>query len=248
MSTLSVNIPKSQKLAGDSRSDRYLQATRLVSDLHQRAAFDIPAMLREVIEGAAELVPGAQYAGVMVAQRRRPVDSAAATHRYPVLLDEIQNRCLQGPGLSAGARQESFRIDDLARDHRWPLYREQAVKLTPIRSILSVGMFKEGGTTATLSFYSEVANAFEDESVNMGSIFATHTGLVWNMMRRDQQFRSALASRDVIGQAKGRMMERFDIDGNQAFAMLKLKSQDSNTPIAQVAQRIVAGQLWSSPE
>jgi hypothetical protein len=30
-------------------------------------------------------------------------------------------------------------------------------------------------------------------------------------MRREQQFRRALASRDVIGQAKGMLMERFNI-------------------------------------
>ncbi len=149
-------MPKSQELDGNSLSDKYLRATRLVSDLHQRAAFDIPALLREVIEGAAGLVPGAQYAGVTVTQRRHLSETVAATHRYPVLMDEIQNRCQQGPGLSAAALQESIRVDDLVGDDRWPLYREQAVKQTPIRSILSVGMFKEGGTTATLSFYSEV--------------------------------------------------------------------------------------------
>jgi GAF domain-containing protein len=225
-----------------------LRATRLVSDLHRRPTIDLPALLREVIEGAAELVPGAQYAGVTVNQRRRLSDTAAASHRYPELLDEIQNRCQQGPGLVAGALQESIRIDDLVGDDRWPLYREEVLEQTPIRSILSVGMFKEGGTTATLGFYAEVANAFDDESVGAGSILATHTGLVWNMMRRDQQFRSGLASRDVIGQAKGRMMERFNIEAGQAFEMLKLMSQDSNTPIAQVAQRVVAGQVWSSSE
>jgi GAF domain-containing protein len=240
-------MTKSQELSCNSRSDLYLRATRLVSDLHQRAAFDIPALLRELIEGAAELVPGAQHAGVMVTQRRRLSDTAAATHRYPVLMDEIQNRCRQGPGLTAGALQESIRVDDLVGDDRWPLYRQETLKQTPIRSILSMGIFKEGGTTATLSFYAEVANAFDDESVNLGLIFAAHTGLVWNMVRRDQQFRSALVSRDVIGQAKGRMMERFNIDDAQAFAMLKLMSQDSNTPIAQVAQRVVAGQVWPSP-
>jgi hypothetical protein len=239
-------MPESQELYGNSRSNLYLRATRLVSDLHQRAGSDIPALLREVIEGAAELVPGAQHAGVMVTQRRRLSDTAAATHRYPVLIDEIQNRCQQGPGLTAGALQENIRVDDLVGDDRWPLYRQETLKHTPVRSILSMGLFKEGGTTATLSFYAEVANAFDDESVNVGLIFATQTGLVWDMMRRDQQFRSALASRDVIGQAKGRMMERFDIDDAQAFSMLKLMSQQSNTPIAQVAQRIVAGQVWPS--
>ena len=57
-------------------------------------------------------------------------------------------------------------------------------------------------------------------------------------MRRDQQFRVALVSRDVIGQAKGRLMERFDIDAAEAFERLKQMSQDGNTPIAQVAQRV----------
>jgi ANTAR domain len=242
-----VKMPKSQEPDRISKSNRYLRVTRLVSEL-QRAAFDIPALLHEVIEGAAELVPGAQYAGVTVIQRRRPSETAAATHPYPALIDEIQNRCQQGPGLSAGALQESIRVDNLVGDDRWPLYREETLKQTPIRSVLSVGMFKEGGTSASVSFYAEVANAFDDESVNVALIFATHTGLVWNMMRRDQQFRTALASRDVIGQAKGRMIERFNIDDAQAFSMLKLMSQDSNTPIAQVAQRVVAGQVWRSPE
>jgi GAF domain-containing protein len=226
----------------------HLRATRLVSDLHRRAAFDLPALLREVIQGAAGLVPGAQYAGITVNQRRRLSDDGVATHRYPVLLDEIQNRCQQGPGLTAGALQECIRVDDLVGDDRWPPYREEALEQTPIRSILSVGMFKEGGTTATLSLYAEVANAFDDESVDLGLIFATHVGLVWNMMRRDRQFRSALTSRDVIGQAKGRMMERFNIDAAQAFEMLKLMSQHSNTPVAQIAQRVVAGQVWPSSE
>jgi AmiR/NasT family two-component response regulator len=44
-----------------------------------------------------------------------------------------------------------------------------------------------------------------------------------------------------IGQAKGRLMERFDIDAAEAFERLKQMSQDRNTPIAQVAQRVAGG-------
>jgi GAF domain-containing protein len=227
----------------DSRSDTYLWVARLVSDLHQRYVFDIPGLLRELLECAAESVPGSQYGSVTVAQPQRPSDTVAATHRYPVMLDEVQNRCQQGPGLAAGAMRESIWVDNLVDDDRWPLYREAALEQTPVRSILSIGMFKEGETTATLSFYAETANAFDDESVDLAAIFATHTGLVWNMVRRDQQFRAALASRDVIGQAKGRMMERLNIDADQAFEILKLMSQNLNTPLAQVAQSVVAGQV-----
>jgi hypothetical protein len=236
-----MDQPSSDRLPPNSQSAMFLQATQLVSDLHQRASFDIPAMLRELIHSAATSVPGAQYAGITVTQKRRRSQSAAATHRYPVMLDEIQSRHQQGPCLTAAALQGSVRIDDLDADERWPLYREEALKQTPIRSILSYGMFREGATTAALNFYAEPVDAFDDGSVNLGLIFATHTALVWNMMRRDQQFRGAIVSRDIIGQAKGQLMERFDVDADAAFAMLKRMSQESHTPINQIAQRIVTG-------
>lgn len=199
-------------------------------------------MLRELIEGAARSVPGAQYAGITVTQKRRRSQTASATHRYPVMLDEIASRHKQGPCLAAAAMRESVRIDDLQADNRWPLYRDEALRQTPIRSILSYGMFREGATTAALNFYAEPANAFDDGSVDLGLIFATHTALVWNMTRRDQQFRNALLSRDIIGQAKGRLMERFDVDAEKAFLMLKQMSQESNAQITQVAQQIVSGE------
>ena len=236
-----VNMPKSEELSLDSQTAMYLQATQFVSDLHQRASFDTPALLSGLIAGAAELVQGAQYAAITVTQRRLGIDTAAATHRYPVMLDKIQGRYQQGPCLTAAVLQESVRVDDLVRDDRWPLYRGAALRQTPIRSILSFGMFKEGVSSAALNFYAESPDVFDDESVNLGLIFATHAALIWNMMRRDQQFRVALVSRDIIGQAKGRLMERFDVDAAEAFERLKQMSQDGNTPIAQIAQRVTSG-------
>ena len=229
-----------ESLLANSQTSMFLQAAQLVADLHQRTSFDPPALLRDLIEGAAKSVPGAQYAGITVTQKRRRSQTAAATHRYPVVLDEIQSRYQQGPCLTAAALQDSVRIDDLDADDRWPLYRDEALKQTPIRSILSFGMFRDGGTTAALNFYAEPINAFHDGSANLGLIFATHTALVWNMMRRDQQFRSAIVSRDIIGQAKGTLMERFGIDAAEAFEMLKQMSQGSNTQIIHIAQRIVS--------
>ncbi|MDT5165511.1 MAG: hypothetical protein QOC88_2405, partial [Mycobacterium sp.] len=129
-------------------------------------------------------------------------------------------------------------------DDRWPLFREKAIAETPVRSILSLGLLKEGGTAAALNFYAESPKAFDDASADLGSVFAAHAGLVWDLVRRDQQFRAALDSRDIIGQAKGKLMERFNIDADEAFNTLKVVSQRSNTPIARVAKRIVSGEVW----
>lgn len=221
----------------------HLKAAQSVADLHRRAAHS-SALLGELTACAVKSVPGARYAGLTVTKKKRHSETAAATHQYCVLLDEVQNHCQQGPCLTAAGLQRTIRIDDLARDDRWPLFREKAIAETPVRSVLSLGLLKEGGTTAALNFYAEATNAFDDTSAELGLIFATHAGLVWDLVRRDQQFRAALVSRDIIGQAKGKMMERFNIDADEAFNMLKLVSQHSNTPVAQVAQRVVSSDVW----
>jgi hypothetical protein len=161
-------------------------------------------------------------------------------------MDESRTAVSRGPGLTAGTLPEASAstISSETIGGRCTAGRHSSRR--PFGPSCRSESSKKAGPLPTLSFYTEVANAFDDESVNVGLIFATHTGLVWNMMRRDQQFRSALASRDVIGHAKVRMMERLNINDAQAFAMLKLKSQDSNTRIAQVAQRVVTGEVWPS--
>jgi transcriptional regulator with GAF, ATPase, and Fis domain len=127
----------------------------------------------------------------------------------------------------------------LTREHRWPAYCREATEQTPIRSIVSFQLFADHHSMGALNFFAEQPDAFDDEAAELGLILATHTALAWNMVRRDEQFRSALASRDIIGQAKGMIMERFNIDAVQAFELLKKLSQSSNTPLAVVAHEIV---------
>jgi AmiR/NasT family two-component response regulator len=90
-----------------------------------------------------------------------------------------------------------------------------------------------------LNFYSRRAGVFDAAAVEDGMVVATHVALAWNLARRDQQFHSALATRDIIGQAKGMLMERFKIDAVQAFEVLKRLSQNSNTPLVDIADDIV---------
>jgi len=59
------------------------------------------------------------------------------------------------------------------------------------------------------------------------------------MARENEQLRRALESRDVIGQAKGMLMERFDVDAAAAFGLLTRLSQESNTRLVHVAQKLI---------
>jgi transcriptional regulator with GAF, ATPase, and Fis domain len=199
----------------------------------------VDSLLEELTESAVKAVPGARYAGITVADRDGTVHSASSTGRYPALLDKIQHAHGEGPCLSAAWEQHVIRIDDLTLERRWPAYSSDAVEQTPIRSIVSFQLFTEHQTMAALNLYAEQPDAFDDDAVELGLIFATHTTLAWKTLRREEQFRHALESRDIIGQAKGMVMERFKIDAVQAFELLKRLSQNSNTPVVAVARRLI---------
>jgi transcriptional regulator with GAF, ATPase, and Fis domain len=208
--------------------------------LLQREVTDGDALLTELTQSAVRAVPGASHAGITVAERDGSVHTAASsTSRYPALLDKIQQTHREGPCLSAAWQQHMIRIDDLTVDERWRAFCRDAVEQTPIRSIMSFRLFADLKKMGALNFYAEQPAVFDDDAVESGLILATHAALAWKLVRREEQFRSALGSRDIIGQAKGMLMERFKIDAVQAFELLKRLSQNSNTPVAAVARQLV---------
>lgn len=215
------------------------QVNELIRVIQDRTPADVDAVLAELVESAVGYVPGAEYVGVTIAGRAGEVRTAAATGTYPKLLDAIQQRWGQGPCLSAAWEHHVIKIDDIQDEVRWPDFCREVATMTPIRSVLAYQLFADHQTMGALNFYAQTAEVFDSASVEAGMVAATHIALAWNLARRDQQFRSALATRDIIGQAKGMFMERFKIDAVQAFEVLKRLSQNSNTPLVDIAHEIV---------
>ena len=108
----------------------------------------------------------------------------------------------------------------------------------PIRSVLSFQLFANRNKIGALNLFADEPNVFDLHAEDIGVVYATHAALAWNTIKKDQQFNSALANRDVIGQAKGILMERFDIDALAAFDLLKKLSQESNTKLVEIARQI----------
>jgi transcriptional regulator with GAF, ATPase, and Fis domain len=216
------------------------KVAQLMRDVHRQDLIDVDTVLRDLTESALETLPPAQYAGVTIASRDGEVRTAASIGRYPALLDKIQERHRAGPCLSAAWEQQVVRIDDVAATHdRWSGFCRDVISETPIRSVMSFQLFADHHTMGALNFYAEQPGSFDDNATGIGVMLATHVAVAWNMVRRDMQFRSALASRDIIGQAKGMVMERFKIDAVQAFELLKRLSQSSNTPVVAIARQLV---------
>jgi GAF domain-containing protein len=217
----------------------HLRIAEMVQQLHSRPDTDSDTVIAELAEHAAVEIPGAEYAGVTVTRNAKNIDTPAATHKWPILLDEIQQRHREGPCLTAAWEEKTIHVADLEADDRFPLYRQDALERTPIRSVMAFQMFIAGETMGALNVYAEEPHAFGQESRGIGLIFAAHSSVAWISARRDEQFKRALASRDTIGQAKGMIMERYGVDAVQAFEVLRKLSQDSNVPLVQVATELV---------
>lgn len=86
----------------------------------------------------------------------------------------------------------------------------------------------------TLEAISEVERARHDERLRA-------------LTAENQQLRRAIKTRDTIGQAKGMLMERFDIDAVAAFGLLAKLSQDTNSPVEQIAVKLLEADHPPSP-
>jgi GAF domain-containing protein len=229
--------------ASAARISIHRRIAQHVYDMQHRSGADVETVVTDLVNAAVADIPGAQYAGITVIKKRVRVLTEATTHRYPTILDNIQNQHLQGPCLAAQWEQHTVRIPDLATESRWPAYCRDALQATPIRSVTSFELFTGGEMMGALNIYADEPNAFSSEAEELGVVFATHAALAWRSVRKEHEFSSALASRDIIGQAKGMIMERYRIDAVQAFEILKRLSQDSNTPLAQLAQRLATADV-----
>jgi len=230
--TVTVNDPNGVE-------STHLRIAELVQNLHSRPDTDSDTVLDELVEHAAVEIPGAQYAGITVTRNAKNIDTPAATHKWPILLDEVQQRHREGPCLTAAWEEKIIHVADLETDDRFPLYRQDALEQTPIRTIMAFQLFIADQTMGALNVYAEQPHAFDQTSKEIGRVFAAHSSVAWNAARREEQFKRALASRDTIGQAKGMIMERYGVNAVQAFDVLRKLSQDSNVPLVQVASELV---------
>jgi hypothetical protein len=98
----------------------------------------------------------------------------------------------------------------------------------------------------SLNAYGLAESAFDDEAREIGFILAVHaSAAVRAVAQRSSSedpdgdlFHQALMSRDVIGQAKGILMERLKVSPDDAFDMLRRASQGLNVKLREVAQRL----------
>ncbi|BBY45866.1 GAF and ANTAR domain-containing protein [Mycolicibacterium celeriflavum] len=199
----------------------------------------VDEVLEDVTATAKELIPGADTVGVLLVARGGKFESLAGTSDLPHELDELQMQFGEGPCVQVALNESIVRTDDFRSEERWPRYAAAAVE-RDILSGLSVKLYTAERTAGALNMFSTKPHAFDAEDETIGAILAAHAAAAILASREGEQLKSAMSSRDRIGQAKGIIMERYGVDDVRAFEMLKQLSQDSNVKLADIAQRVIS--------
>ena len=111
---------------------------------------DINEYLHLICLAAIDAVPGADYSGITLADRRGKLETPAASHLLVYEVDAVQYRYKQGPCVDAVQGRWQARSDDLEVDARWPDYGPMAAELG-IKSQMGIELFDEPGLVAGLN-------------------------------------------------------------------------------------------------
>lgn len=199
---------------------------------------DTESTLRSIVDGAVAIVPGARWAGVSLIEGRT-VEPRVPSDPIVAKLDSLQSELDEGPCLSALREHRTILIDDMATDNRWPKFSHAAIDIGA-RTLLTFQLYVTHHNLGALNLYGSEPGVFAEDSIMVGEIVAQHASVALIGAAAEAQFDAALSSRDVIGQAKGIIMERFQVNSTAAFNLLTRLSQESNTKLVDIARSLVA--------
>lgn len=191
------------------------------------------------VDLAVSMVHGCTSAGLFELDRSGQVRTTAATDPLVERGDQLQLELGEGPCLTALVGEPVVLSRDLTTEERWASWSRAASRELGIRSMLSLQLYTGPRSHGSINLYSTEPDAFDDRDQAVAVSLAAQIAAAITAARRDDQLTASAASRTVIGQAQGILMERYGLDASQAFSALVRTSQSSNTKLYAVAETLV---------
>jgi GAF domain-containing protein len=207
---------------------------RLALELHDSGG--VEETVQAVVDFALQAL-NCSHAGVALATRGRP-EVPAVTDPVVEEIYRWQMAGGKGPLVESMRDHSTVLIRDTATDTRWPDWSAKVLSLG-VHSVLDVPLTTGASTVGVLGLYSVLPDAFDADDEAIAAILARHASVAVASARKEESLARAVDARKLIGQAMGILMERYDVDGDRAFAILKRYSQDTNTKLRDVAQQLI---------
>jgi GAF domain-containing protein len=201
--------------------------------------------LRKVAEAGCALLANCSAASVTIVERGH-ASTAASTDESAEALDALQYEDDAGPCLSAAREHRLVRIDDMTSDGRWPTFAEAAAE-RGVFSSLSIPLVLAGDDRAGgINIYRKVEVGFGPDDERLAMAFAAQASAVvanaeayWSTFEMTRNLTRAMESRAVIEQAKGVLIAWHGLGDDDAFDMLRGRSQTENRKLRDIAAEVV---------
>ncbi|MDI5975440.1 GAF and ANTAR domain-containing protein [Amycolatopsis magusensis] len=208
-------------------------------------------VLQRVVDAAYRLVPGTELASITLRSPDGRFHTPVETEPVALELDQVQYDTGEGPCVSAAQPDGPayVRSEDLGADPAWPRFGPAAAR-HGYHSVLSTAVLPDARPprlSGALNLYSTRPGGFSEDAQDVALLLSTHASLALARTEtftraelQAAQLRQAIDSRDVIGQAKGILMQRRGLTADEAFALLRRTSQRLNVKLTEVAEALTA--------
>jgi GAF domain-containing protein len=218
-------------------ADLHAQLAEASRELH--AEPDTKHTLQRSVVLATELISNCDYAGISIVHRNGTIDTPAATHELVNRGDELQYVLGEGPCLDAIWHYDTVISANLAEEERWTRWAPCVAAELSIRSMLALRLFTSTELVGALNLYSKDIDAFDEDDAYTGTYIAAQVAVAIAEEQQTESLRIGALNRTIIGQAQGILMERYKVDADQAFNVMRRVSQDNNTKLIRVADELV---------
>jgi GAF domain-containing protein len=210
------------------------------------AGFDVIDFLH-VLTGRSVQLLDVDAAGLLLADPRGELRVVAASSESARLLELFQLQADQGPCLDCYRAGRPVTAEDLATAQRWPRFAA-AARDAGFNAVQALPMRLREQVIGALNLFRATPGPFDPADVRIGQALAdvaTISVLSERGMRHsevlNQQLQTALDSRVVIEQAKGKLAERLGVDMDQAFSLLRDAARSRNLRLSDLAGALVDG-------
>jgi GAF domain-containing protein len=213
---------------------------------------DLDATIKRIVDMTVQL-SGADTAVLWVPDREgRPRLRAASGSETGGALHEILTSVSEGPARTAIASRVTVDVADLDSETRWPAYTAAVhARNLGFRSVVAYPLHLSGVDLGALAVYSDKAQYFVDEIVDVTGILADHAAIVLQGAEAAEKavhLTKALETSRRIGVAIGIIVNRYRLTEDQAFDLLRVQSQTSNRKLRDVADDIILTGAFSEDE
>jgi GAF domain-containing protein len=178
------------------------------------------------------------HAGVVFVHAKRHIESVASTDPLVDALHAREMELREGPDVSIAEDRTRVLVHDTAQDCRWPAWAAAAMD-AGLRSMIGVRLYTSQRTLGSLNLYDSRPDHFAAEDLQVAHVLARHAALAMSRVQESAHLWRAIDARKLIGQAQGILMERYDLNEERAFEVLRRYSQNSNMKLRDVAQMVV---------